>query len=97
MRAIEVDHHTGDGRVGAVEPQAHRANAVGVEREMFLLCIGERTGKDEYQAVRVDCSFDGRLNRARQDDLNGDIRAIALYLQLLNLSRAVSCALRSAE
>ena len=63
---------------------------------MLLLGVGNCAGKNKHQAVRIDGSFDGRLDRSRQDDLNGDVRAIALYLELFNFSRAACSVLRSA-
>jgi hypothetical protein len=64
---------------------------------MLLLRVGERAGKNEYQAVRVDCGFNRRLDCSGQDNLDGDIRTVALHLQLFDLSRAACRALRSGQ
>jgi hypothetical protein len=97
MRTVQIDDHTRDRRIRAVEAEPHCFYAIGVERKMLLFCAGERAGKNQDEPVGIDCSFNGRLDGSGQDDLNGDVRAVALHLQLLDFSRAACRALRSAQ
>jgi hypothetical protein len=62
---------------------------------MFLFRVGESPWKREYETIRIRSRLDRRLDGAGQDYFDFDIRALALYLQLLNLERAAFCALRS--
>lgn len=97
VRTIEVDYHARDGRIRAIQTHAHAANTVRVQGKMFLFCVGKSTGKHKYKPVWVDCRLDCRRYRAGQDHLDRNVRALALDLQLLDLSRAACCALRSPQ
>ena len=43
--AIQIDHNPSDRRVCTVQANAYALYAVGVQREMFLFCVGESTRK----------------------------------------------------
>jgi hypothetical protein len=47
---------------------------------VLLFCVGERTGENEYETVRIDGGLNRRLDCSGQDDLDGDISPVALYL-----------------
>jgi hypothetical protein len=64
---------------------------------MLLFGVGKRPGKNQDEAIRIDCRFDRWLDGSGQHDLDGDITAVALHLELFDLSRAAGCILRSAQ
>jgi hypothetical protein len=97
MCLIQVHDHAGHRWIGAVQPHAYGAYAVGVQRKMFLFCVGNRTGEHKHKPVRIDRRLYGGLHRTSEDHLDGDVRTFTLHLQLLDLSRAACRALRSCQ
>lgn len=97
MRAIQVNHDAGNRGIGAVQSHTYGAHAVSVQREVFLLCVGNRTGEYKHKPVRVDRRLDGGIYRTGEDDLDHHVPTITLHLQLLDLSGAACRALRSCQ
>jgi hypothetical protein len=97
MRAIQIHNHAGDGRICAVESDAHRVDPVGFQGKMLLPGIGHRTGKHKHKAVRIDRRLYGGPDRAGEDHLDGHVPTFSLHLQLLDLSGAACRALRGGQ
>jgi len=97
MRRIEVDDDTCYWRTGAVQAKPHGMYAVGIQREVFLLCVGDCAGKNEHKAVRINRGFYRGFHVPGQDNLDGDVSAVPLNLELFNLRRAARRALRSTQ
>jgi len=97
MRAVQIHDHTGDRRIGSVQAHAYATNTIGVEGKVFLLCVGKSAGEYKNEPVGINRRLDGGLYRTRQDHLDHDVSALALYLQLLDLGRAACRALCRAQ
>jgi hypothetical protein len=88
QRAVHVDHHACDRRIGAVQAHAHTLYAVRTQRVAFLLGVAEGPRKYEYEPVRVGRGLNRGLYRAGEDHFDLHVRAFALDLQLLDFRYA---------
>jgi len=88
QRAVQVDHHPSDRRIGAVQAHAYTLYAVRTQRVALLFGVGECSGKDQDQPIRVGGGLYRRLHRTGEDHFDLYIRALALDLQLLDFRYA---------
>jgi hypothetical protein len=88
QRAVQVDHHACDRRIGAVQAHAHTLYAVSSQRVALLFRVGERSGKDQDQPIRVGGGLYRRLHLSGEDHFDLYVRTLALDLQLLDFRYA---------
>jgi hypothetical protein len=93
VRAVHVDDHPGHRRSRVVEPHPDAFYAVSAQQEMFLFRVRESSWKGEYEPIGIRSGLNRGLYGPGQDYFDSYIRALALYLQLLNLGRAAFSAL----